>query len=68
MKSSVAQRASMIAALVIISGFNDHFPSKKMQSRKIKECLQCGMAHDHNNAFCSAECCNLNKQQGESDE
>jgi hypothetical protein len=33
--------------------------SKKMQARKLKTCLNfnCNIEHNHNNSFCSAECC-----------
>ncbi len=65
MKSSAVQRASMIAALGVISGFNDCFPTKnKKRSKPVKECAECGIDHDHNNSFCSAECCKLNKIKG----
>jgi hypothetical protein len=33
--------------------------SNKVQHRKTKTCLRvnCNIEHDHNNSFCSAECC-----------
>lgn len=62
LKSSITHKASMIAALGIMAGFNSNFPPKnKMRAKPIKECAQCGIEHDHNNSFCSAECCKLNK-------
>ncbi len=30
---------------------------KKYQKKKVKQCLNCGNEHTHNNRFCSAECC-----------
>jgi hypothetical protein len=33
--------------------FNDH-PS---QSKPERPCLTCGKLHQHNNCFCSSECC-----------
>jgi len=37
-------------------------PSHKLESRK-KPCLNCGKVKNHNNSFCSAECCKENKQK-----
>jgi hypothetical protein len=65
MKSSRAQRACMITALAISAVFNDHFPTKaKRLPIPNKECLHCGLNHNHNNSFCSASCCKLHKLKG----
>ncbi len=34
------------------------FPKRRKRPKQ-KKCLQCGEMHEHNNVFCSAECCRL---------
>ena len=32
-------------------------PAKGIASKPKRPCLQCGKPHDHNNSYCSADCC-----------
>lgn len=33
------------------------------RARELRPCIVCGKPKDHNNAFCSAECCRQHKAQ-----
>lgn len=62
MKSSILNRVQLVAMLGLASGLSECMPpAKKVWAKKIKQCVQCGIEHDHNNGFCSSECCKLNK-------
>lgn len=41
-------------------GFDDYRPRYQRPKRP---CIVCGTLHDHNNAFCSAECCKAYKKK-----
>jgi hypothetical protein len=42
-------------------------PIHQTRRQEPRPCLRCGKMHDHNNSFCSAECCKAwkNEKRGE---
>ena len=36
--------------------------SIRRRAKPTKPCLSCGILHQHNNAFCSANCCKAHKE------
>ena len=49
-------RLNVIAALSLIGGINYSIKPDKPPMKE-EPCLNCGKIKQHNNSFCSAECC-----------
>ena len=53
----------IFAALIGAGILSPHDIERKEQPAKPKkECLNCGKEHEHNNNFCSADCCKKFKE------
>lgn len=61
MNKSIMKRAGLIAAsmgLFLAGGTGGTSRGlAKRQGRKVRPCVNCGKEHDHNNCYCSAQCC-----------
>ena len=64
-KLMMASMAGVIMAADPLMG--NYTPTKYAPKKRAKPCLQCDTEHDHNNAWCSVECCKEWKQQEKRD-
>lgn len=49
---------AIAAAVASVSPLLAPYRSRKVyRDRPVKQCLQCGTPHQHNNDFCSGDCC-----------
>lgn len=57
--------APLIAASILSSlGGGIHFsPRHRRYARDGRPCLHCQKPHNHNNAYCSAECCRQHRKK-----
>jgi len=54
-----------LVATMAASGWHLTEPSRyfKAKPKPVKQCLECGKEHKHNNSWCSAECCKAYRQK-----
>ena len=50
-----------VSAQLLLDNLGDVAGAKR--KRALRPCLKCGKKHDHNNSFCSAECCKAWKNE-----
>ena len=51
--------SAVLSVFAMTSGHQ--FKTTQKPSRPDKPCLTCGTMHNHNNAYCSAECCRAHR-------
>lgn len=60
-----------VATALMLSAMAGGMPNtiSAREIRPYKECLNCGELHQHNNSFCSPDCCKgwKNKKRGNND-
>ena len=68
-KNSLKSKMTSLAALTTMMAMTqtDEFwdpdnYKRKVIEPKLKTCIVCGSPHDHNNSFCSANCCKSYKK------
>lgn len=63
--AAILARATL--AIVGITGYMPDFPDGRpnftRRPRVRRPCINCGKEHDHNNAFCSGDCCRAYRER-----
>lgn len=55
--------AAIAAATAMSGGAGYMHPVPKRKGKAVKPCLNCDNLHQHNNAYCSPECCKAHRQR-----